>query len=118
MSVRYCLGLDAEDAWERIDGISSDGQVGFNISRKHNERYQAKSNPVIISVLLHDVLLRPESVGQRISKEFGVPVVAHHCADTMTQRTNQARQKMTCCAESTLVGYNVVSWIMGNLQRK
>ena len=67
---------DAENVWEWFDGRSSDGRVGFNISRKHNSRYLAKSNPVIMSILLHDVRLTPELMGQRMAASFATRVVA------------------------------------------
>lgn len=66
---------DAENEWEWFDGRSTDGRVGFNISRKHSSERLSPKNPVVMSLLLHDERLQPDFVGQSIANAFAAQVI-------------------------------------------
>lgn|GEM_PF-7127126 len=72
---------DAENSWEWLDGRSSNGLVGFNICRHHDQARLDPLNPVQAGLLVYDEQFRPDELGQWLADQLVADVHTSSCCD-------------------------------------
>ncbi|MBI1347859.1 hypothetical protein GC163_16405 [bacterium] len=67
---------DGENAWEWFDGNTTEGDIGFNISRKHTVSRSDPENPVKMGLFLYEGSPAPSELGQWLANNFGKTVTS------------------------------------------
>lgn len=70
---------DAENVWCWAEGTTEDGQLSFNISRKHHaghepERTQLPVEPVSIRFIRHQLNLNESELGQKLANALQLEI--------------------------------------------
>ena len=71
--------MDAENVWCWAEGTTEDGQLSFNISRKHHaghepERTQLPVEPVSIRFIRHQPNLNDSELGQKLANALQLEI--------------------------------------------
>lgn len=71
--------MDAENVWCWVEGTTEEGQLSFNISRKHHaghepERTHLPVEPISIRFILHQPDLNESALGQKLANALQLEI--------------------------------------------